>query len=486
MTLRDIGPGTIAVLFGNGLGVVSIFGIRWLMARALTPAEVGLVMLALATSYAIAGVSLLGLQTAASHRLSVARAQGGEGAAKAGARTALAVAAGVSALATLALVAGAPALERLFAEASLARLLRLAAPSVVALAAGGALYGVARAFDDLVGRVLLRDGLGSLWRLIGVAAACALLPQGETVILGFTVGTLLGEGGFALFVARRGWLAAPDPPAPWWDAALVRSLPPFALLGLLFQAAQWFDLILLGVFAPAAVVGVYSIARGVARILDLAGDTASQQFLASASAAHAKGGAAALRPVFLHTRALMACLVLPPVAVLVSEPAFLLGWVFGPDYAAGAPALRVLALAIGAVVLFGYSDKALIASGHAQAATISASLAAVAGILVLVLAAPDYAALGAAMGWATFVLVQSGANAFVFWRTSRVHAFSPDLMVLAALVALPAAAALTAARLLAFAPWQSIAAVALVSITGAALALRRLDRASRLRAATIL
>lgn len=474
MTLREIGPGTIAVLFGNGLGVASIFGIRWLMARTLTPAEVGLVMLALAVCFAVGGVSLLGLQTAASHHLTVARAHGRDDAARAGARTALVLAATVSIAATVVVVAAAPGLERLFAEPGLARLLWLAAPSIVALAIGGALYGVARAFDDLFGRVLVRDGIGHLCRLLAVAAACTFLPRGTTVVIAFTLGVLIGEGSFVLFALRRGWISAPSPS---WDRGLVRSLPPFALLGLLFQAAQWFDLILLGVFAPAAVVGVYSIARGVARILDLAGDTASQQFLASASAAHARGGADGLRPVFAHTRTLMACLLLPAVAVLAAEPGFLLGWVFGPDYAAGAPALRVLALAIGSVALLGYSEKALVAAGHAKAATVSASIAVAAGIGVLVWRAPQDGALGAALGWATFAVIQAGSNALFLWRTSGVHAVSRDLFAVARFAVLPTALALGAARLASAPPWPTIFAVGAIGAAGGLWAMRRVDRA---------
>jgi O-antigen/teichoic acid export membrane protein len=477
VTLRELGPGTIAVLAGNAVGVLASFGIRWLMARALTPAEVGIAILTIAVAATAAGFSTLGLQTASAHWIARARAIDGEDRARAGARQALTVAAISGSVAAFVVAGGAGGLSRLFDEPPLTGPLRIIAPSILAIAVAATLAGVARAFDDLRGRVLVRDAIGGALRLLGVALAAAFAPTAPVVVLGYTAGTVATELSFLAFGIRRGWLRRPATPVARPD--LARTLPPVALLAWLFHAAQWFDLLLLGLFAPVAVVGVYSIARGVARMLDLANDAASQQFLSAASGAYARGGADALRPVFLHTRTLVACLLLPLVAVLVAEPAFLLGWVFGPDYAAGGPALRLFALAIGVASCLGYGDKALVALGRPGAATISAVVGLGAGLAVLIATAPRHGALGAAQGWAAFLVVQSALNSFLLWRARGVHPLTGDLADLLLLILAPAGAVAMALHAFAIGPIPTVLAVGAIAALGAAWVLHRLDRPAR-------
>jgi hypothetical protein len=105
--------------------------------------------------------------------------------------------------------------------------------------------------------------------------------------------------------------------------------------------------------------------------------------------------------------------------------------------------------------------------------------AVVTGIAVLLATAPRFGALGAALGWAAFAVMQALGGSILLWRRGGVSPFSPELGILAAFGVGPTLAAWVLGRLLALGPWPSMLLVAAVAAAGSALVLRRMDRSAR-------
>jgi O-antigen/teichoic acid export membrane protein len=396
-----MGRGAIGVLAGGLVGAMAAFVARIVMARNLSPAELGDVTLAITLVSALGGVAALGTSASAAHWVALALAEGDRPRAESAARTACWMALGVGAVAGLLLWTVAPWVAQAVGRPALASVLRWLAPVATALAAGYAVLGLTRGFGDILGRAVIRDAGGGALRLACIALAVARGATASGVAAAFALGTLATELVFVLFAVVRGWLRR----GVGWHRELVFGVGPFAAMGVLGQWALWSDVLLLGALAPGASVGLYGVARGVARLLEMVRDAAAQRFLPLASAAATD--AIALAALYERTRALVCALLWPVAVPLVIAPETLLELCFGASYAAAAASLRVLALALLGSALLGYNDKTLIALGKSAAVSRAMAAAVLVGAALTLLLVPPLGSLGAAIGFAALVLVQS-------------------------------------------------------------------------------
>ncbi len=392
---RAILVSTMSVLAGGGAALVGSLVLRVLMARALEPSALGLVLLAIAIVTPLGSIAGLGTNAAVAQGVAERRARGDlEGAKRlASGAQLLALTAGLLAAALLAALA-AP-LAVLLGQPGLDGILLPMAPVALGLAVGGAALGISRGFGDALGRALVRDTGGGVLRVVGVGAAfLAAKPTSFGVAAGFAAGSLAAELLFVGYVAAKGWISAGSR-AP--ARSLLPGLRPFAATEVLSQAAFWLDVVVLGALAPPVVVGLYGIARGLTRVLDLVRQASSHGYLPAASAAVARGEADAIAMLHVSTRRFAFALVWPILAVCFLAPGPLLGLLFGPAYEAAAPALRLLALASFLSSFFDYLDLVLVAERR-PADVLRAGVVGIAALVALLAAlVPPYGGEGAAL-----------------------------------------------------------------------------------------
>lgn len=454
----------LAVLGGSAFAAAASLATRLLLARALEPASFGSLTLAIALATAAGGLAGLGLNAAASRRV----AQFGDSPrqAAASARTAVFAAALAGAGGAMLFVAGGALVARSAPRVALGPLLLAVAPVVFSLAVGNACLGIARGHGDSAGRALLRDGLGGLWRLLGVGLALvwvAARPWREAALgLGFALGSVVAEATFFVYVERRGWLARL--PGQARDRSLLRSLPDFAGLAALVQAAQWFDVLLLGALAPAATVGLYGVARGVEKTLELANEAAGYRFLPAAAASAAQPQA--LQALYREGRRVALALVWPGAALALFAPRELLALLFGAPYVAAAPALRWLAAGLVLSAACGYNDKAAIALGGEATTRRILSIALLVGIATGLVLMPPGGATGAALAWGAMLLVQNVLLALWLWRRHGLATGGRELAAFLGWALLPTATARLALDRLALAPSLGLLGMGLVAGCG--------------------
>ncbi|MEO8505769.1 MAG: oligosaccharide flippase family protein [Acidobacteriota bacterium] len=466
------GAATLAVLMGSAAAVLAAFAMRVVLARRLGPGDFGLFTEAVAIATAAGGCAALGLGSAAARRVSLLRVGADPRAPRQAAGTAIATGALSGIAGALLVVALAPWVARIAEKPDLTAPLWALAPVVAALAVGQATLGVARAFGNTLGRALWRDALGGLWRALGVFAALALGAGLTGAALGFAAGSLVGELGFVGYAAARGWWRVPLG-GPRWDRELLRSLPPYAGMAVVYQGAQWFDILLLGVLAPAAAVGIYGVARGLERVLELGGEAGAHRFLPAATEALHREGVAALAGLYLEARAINLALLLPPLLLCLLAPGPLLVAVFGAAYAPAAAALRLLAAGLLFSAVFGYNDRALLAAGDEVAVARITLGALVVGALIAVGLVHSHGILGGAAGWSAMVALQNLLWARRLARRVGVGFGGRELLELAARVAGPALALFVALRAGGF---DSLAAALTAAAAAGILGLLRLRR----------
>ena len=456
---------TVSVLAGGGAALVASFVLRVLMARALEPSALGLVLLAIAIVTPVGSIAGLGMNSAMAQRVAERCARGDEEGARGLARRGqlLALVAGGLAAALLAALAGPLAL--LLGQPGLDRVLFRLAPVALGLAAGGAALGVSRGFGDSLGRALVRDAGGGILRVLGVGAAfLASVPTSFGVAAGFAAGSLSAELLFVGYVAAKGWLSTSSriPTEP-----LLPVLRPYAATEVLTQAALWLDVVVLGALAPPAVVGLYGIARGLTRVLDLVRQASSHGYLPSASAAVARGEGDAIASLHVSTRRFAFALVWPFLAVCLLAPAPLLGLFFGPAYEAAAPALRLLALASFLSSFFDYLDLVLVAERR-PGDVLRAGVASIAALVALLAAlVPPFGGEGAALA----LLGSSFLRGLLLHRfVFRSRSFRPFLPAVAGPALLAAASLGVGATVLHVLRPGPLAALLLAAATGGAAA----------------
>jgi O-antigen/teichoic acid export membrane protein len=444
---QGIARGALVVAAGSAAAAAAAFLSRLWMARALSPEDLGLLTLGIALVSATAGVAALGTNASAATAVAASRARGELGAARGAARGALLLAVVGGGLAALLLTAGGPLVAQGLGRSGLAPLLARLGPAAWAIAAGTAVLGISRGWGDVAGRAGLRDAGGGLLRLLGVAWGAGLLgalpgASGGTssIALGWAAGTIAAEVLFATWARARGYWS----PAPGAVPALAGQRP-YALLAVLVQASQWSDVLLLGALAPSAAVGVYGVARGVARVLEIGAESAGHRFLPAASAGAAAAGAPSLAPLYRRTRALVCALVWPLAAPCLVFPRPLLGRLFGTAYEAGAVPLQLLAAGLLVSVVAGYNDKALLALGRAPLVWRGLASGVAAGAVVTLVLAPRLGAAGAGWGFLAMQVVQNGL--WCAWAARAGVAVAGGLPLLLATAGAPVAlATLLAAR----------------------------------------
>lgn len=453
---------TVSVLAGGAVSLAASLLLRVVMARALEPSGLGLVLLATGLVTPLGAVAALGTNAALAQRVAERQARGDEAGARAAGRRGVLLAAGSGALAALLLALLSVPIASLLGQPGLDRVLLPIAPVALGLAVGIASLGVARGFGDSLGRALLRDAGGGLLRVLGVGSVLLTdAPTPFAIAVGFAAGSVAAELAFAAYVGAKGWLSAPRSADP---EPLLPALRPLAATEVLTQASLWLDVVLLGALAPPAVVGLYGVARGLTRVLDLVRQASAHGYLPAVTAACARREEERLPALHVGTRRFAFALVWPVLAVCLLAPEPLVTLLFGAPYAAAASALRLLAAGSFAASAFDYLDLLLIAERRAGEVFRAGLFGAVALFLLLAALVPALGGTGAAWALLGSGLVRGAVLQRAAFRGRRFGPFRAGIVEPAAFGLASLAAG---ALLLALVPAGPVAALVTAGAAGA-------------------
>jgi O-antigen/teichoic acid export membrane protein len=422
-----IARSTLTVLAGSAVALVGAVAIRILIARTLATSEVGIFVLAMGIVFAAAGVASLGLGQAVGQRAAAHLAADDVVGARSSGATGVTLALRSGVVSALLLVAVSPLLERLFGMTHLAATISLLFPVVIAQPLGAAAVGIGRAWGDSVGRTLIREAGGGLLRVAGVAVGAAVVADVRVTAVGLAAGVCLGEAGYALFVWRKGWFGVGRKGG--WDGELLRRLPPFSGMMAVYQVESWLDVLVLGLFAPAAVVGVYGLARGFLRAVQLVELATSHGFVPNATVLLAREDRVGLKRLFVRARLLLFSLQWPVIGLSLLAPEELLGLLFGDAFAVAGNALRLLAVAALLSALVSAARKeSLIAAGRARAAVaVDAASTATAAVALFSLV-PRWGGNGAALAVLLAAVLRAAALSWLVGSRYRLLAPRRELL----------------------------------------------------------
>lgn len=156
-----------------------------------------------------------------------------------------------------------------------------------------------------------------------------------------------------------------------------------------------FDVVLLGMIASARDVGLYSASYRVCMLVTTLAVATHVAFLPGVARASLEGPAR-ISDVLTRSISLTSTVILPLVAggVVLAEP--LLSLIFGDEYAAAAPAFRLLLLSIGVLALHGTAHNVFVGLHRTGTEAVIFGVAAALNIALNLALIPVYGLVGAA------------------------------------------------------------------------------------------
>lgn len=320
--------------------------------------------------------------------------------------------------------------ESAYRDPALEQILRWLAPLVAFSAIMLGSLAIAQGFKAMRVHALIEKVVTVVATLTGLLVTWWF----ELGLPGVLVATLLGPAAGLLcsvgFLRARvpGVLSAGSPAAPWPVGSLLRTCWPLLGSGLIAFALTSVNVVLLGVLDDPGEVGKYGAAVRMLPVVFVVHQSAAQLFYAHASERYAAGDIAGVNALYKRTARWSIWSSTGTALLLIVWGREILG-LFGPEFAAGGPALAMLALGHAATAMTGACGKALIAMGRIRQNMINVVSMLGINTALSLLWIPEHGAYGAACATMTSLAVVRIAQAAQIWWSFRIHPWSPDSLV---------------------------------------------------------
>jgi O-antigen/teichoic acid export membrane protein len=330
---RTLLSGTALNIVGLAAGVAAAFGVQVLMGRHLGRSGLGLVTVAVQVAFVAAAGSRFGMDLSAVRDVAIGRGAGHVATLRSLVErcTGIAVAVSVAAAAVIAGVAAAVGAGEI----------AIAAASVP-LAAGTNVYlGATRGLKAMA-PTLWVFWIGQPLAWIALAAAAFAAGGGvDAAVWCYDASWLLGAVAARALWRRASAVFGDEPASPEEVRAALRFGLPRAPSALLAQALFWADLWVVGAYVSDSQVGTYAAVGRISQVLLLFLTSVNLLFSPFAADLHARGMREQLDALFKSATRWALAATVPVVIILWVAAAEVLA-AFGPRYAGGEDALRIL------------------------------------------------------------------------------------------------------------------------------------------------
>ena len=372
----------------KGAGAVSSFGLTWLIARAFGATTVGLFQIALATANFAVILAGQGLDRVLVRLVSVSLSHDRSGEAAAYFRTAAKrtfLAGGL--IAILVFLVADPFATRLLNEPRAAVFLQTFAPVILALTLIRLCASLLRSNGDILISQSL-DGVSYTtfaFCAVGAAYWAAGVDWPLFPALAYLAGAFIVVL-YALYRSRSlmaGWGSPQSVRLPTSAGLYVTAFVGMA------SVSDWLGLMVLTSAEGAASAGIYRTAFQICMLFTIVNASFATMVGPRIAAAGARRDVAAINQAN-RTASLLGTLICLPLFLLVMwRPDFVLG-LFGPEFTAGADALRILAVGQLVNVAFGPMGASLTMMSRERAVFLIELVATLGALAIIVAGVPVY------------------------------------------------------------------------------------------------
>jgi len=416
--MREIVHGASWALALKAIGSGLSFALYVALGRLLGAADAGVYFLALTVATGAAVVGRAGLDYTTTRFVAATSARGDAGALGGLFRTILAIVLG-GCLAATAVCLGLSGWlgRRAFTEPALVEPLRWMALSIVPIA-----------LLNVLGRAL--QGLKRIWEanLVMAVSAPALslvavfLLTPRWGVLGAVWANTLASGtamALGVYLWRRATPELRSTRGEFSTSRLLQSSIPLWWVSTLQLIIDASSTVVLGAWAAPADVGIFVVANRAAALTSFVLMGVNSISAPKFAALFEQGDLVTLGRIARNSAKLMALAAAPCLLACLLFPAWIMS-LFGPQFAAGAPVLVVLALGQYINVATGSVGFLLMMCGYEAAYRNNFVACTILSLLLNALLVPRFGVLGAAVATGTTLAVQNVIAAVLVWRNLGV------------------------------------------------------------------
>lgn len=247
----------------------------------------------------------------------------------------------------------------------------------------------------------------------GITLTAAILLFAASILVGLLFSLVV-----RLLVARAEGLRAATPEVHWWPWG--KSLLQLGAIGILGTLSVQLEVLMLTSLATPEEVGLYRAASQIGLLTALGLGIVNLQLAPQFSAALARGDRDAVQALALRASRFALALGLPIalVALVAADP--LVRLLYGSDFAAAAPAMRIVALGQLMTPLSGVAALILI-SGQREMLVLAVSAGTlVVGTVLNLMLIPLLGATGAAVAFVAALWLWNAVLVVLVWRLYAV------------------------------------------------------------------
>ncbi len=430
-TFRSISRGTTVMMFATFAVVVLQFATRVLVTRHVSPDNWGEFNLGLALS------SLLALLTAFGIPAATARSMAFEETYEARmvlVRRAVYLSVPIGVASTAAVYLFAAQLAAPFHSPDLADVFRLFSISIGLTMLSNVLVGIFQGLERAEPYALFVQIVNPAL-FLGVTALLLFADWGFTGVLwGYVLSWVGAFAGLAVYsyvrlprLLRRLSTATFTGDATARVSFVTLSITLFGVAALTYLTS-YADTLLLGLFRPEDIVGQYSSAMNLTRLLLVGTGTVTFIYLPITSRLRRQKDFAGLRETYVTVTRWMALLTLPFTFLFFFDPTFSLAFTFGASQVGGADSLRLLVFANTVAILLGPSVATLGGLGEARQVLWFTLTSAALNIVLCVVLIPPYGMFGAAAAWSIARLIFPGLSLVRIYQQHRITPFASHFL----------------------------------------------------------
>jgi O-antigen/teichoic acid export membrane protein len=430
-SMKKITRGTAIAMAGMSFGLLLQFIARLIIARYALETNYGIFSLALIILTFAMMVASLGLNQGATRCIAYFRATGEAAKVRSAISGSLQMATAASVVIGVALFFSADAIAlNIFHTPDLAPALRIFSIGVPFFTLINVLVAIYRGFDRVEPQVyfqfILLDVLFPLLLAIPV-----FLKLPFVSVFYVYLATLV-----LTFIALSIYIMRESPPLAFAggkaDISITKELLLFSLplfgTGIFALVLTWIDSLMLGYFKTPDVVGLYSAAYPSAQFIAQPLTALALIYVPVATALYSRNLMAELRRNYAVVTKWLVFLSLPIFLVLCLFPEVTLKLLFGSEYVAAAPALRILSFGFLLNNIFGPNGPMLIATGRTMFLFWLGLAAAALNVVLNIILIPPLGIVGAAVATLITIAMTNTVAVARLYSSYRVQPLSKNLL----------------------------------------------------------
>lgn len=266
-------------------------------------------------------------------------------------------------------------------------------------------------------------------RFVFLLAVVIIAPSLQYVLAAY-IGALAGTAAAAgLYYKKNAPVLLAGEAAPMGKELLLFSLPLFGTV-FLGQLMRWTDVLMLGYFTSADVVGLYNGAVPICGMIPIFLSSAGVIFVPVLSALYSQGLLSEMKKTYAVVTKWIFSATLPFFLVVFIFPHTVLTFFFGNTYQGASTALRILSVGYMVHVSMGPIGQNLVICGRPRLILGNNTVGLLVNVGLNVLLIPRYGINGAAIATAVTYIFLNIAALMQVYRISAMHPFSRNYVKL--------------------------------------------------------